>query len=349
LWYNIRIMIYQRTGKQKIYDIFVIAFLLIILLLSAFVIWQKDKKKIVFKDELLAPIVYSSVLDGMPVSSTEKMKPMVVGIMIDNFPSARPQSGLIAAKIIYEAPAEGGLTRYFAIYDSEQKVDKVGPVRSARPYFIDWIEEYDGLYMHCGGSPEALIRLKNESIFNLNEMFNADFYWRDHRRDAPHNLYTNSEKWSAYLLKHLDKINLFSSGWLFGEMSSSSFELVKNITIDYTLDYSVNWRYNEIEKNYSRFINDNIMREDGVGLLADSIVIQYVKSTVIDDYGRKEIVTSGQGDMRLLRDGVMIRGVWKKENERTRYFDIYGNELKLKPGKLWIQIVPKEINIKIST
>ena len=91
------------------------------------------------------------------------------------------------------------------------------------------------------------------------------------------------------------------------------------------------------------------MREDGVGLLADSIVIQYVKSTVVDDYGRKEIVTSGQGDMRLLRDGVMIRGVWKKENERTRYFDIYGNELKLKPGKLWIQIVPKEINIKIST
>jgi hypothetical protein len=342
-------MIYKRTGKQKIYDFLVTFFLLIILLSAAYLIWQKDKTKIVLKNDPLPIATDFSVLDGLPVSSTEKINPTVVGIMIDNNPNARPQVGLSAAKIVYEAPAEGGITRYFAIYDSDQLVEKIGPVRSARPYFIDWIEEYDGLYMHCGGSPEALTRLKNGLVFDLNEMTNGDYFWRDYNKEAPHNLYTNSEKWGKILSKRSSEKKIFNNGWLFGEMSSSSFEFVKDASIVYTLDYSVNWHYDEMQKNYIRNINNNIMREDNINLFADTIIIQYVKSTVIDDYGRKEIITSGQGDMRLLRDGLMVRGGWIKEKGRTRFYDTVGKELKLKPGKIWIQIVPKEINIKIST
>ncbi len=335
----------KRIGFKIYFAIFI--FIILILAISFYLI-EFNKKNPTINPVVLQPMYYSS-LNGMPVSSTEKMKSSVVGIMIDNHNDARPQSGLLAAKIVYEAPAEGGITRYFAIYDSEQNIDKIGPVRSARPYFIDWIEEYDGLYMHCGGSPEALERLKKGPVFDLNEMTNGDYYWRDTNKIAPHNLYTNSEKWNKILTKRESSKKFFNNGWLFGEISTTSTEQVKNISIDYTLDYAVGWTYDGNQKNYHRLINGVAMNEEGINLLADSIVIQYVKSVVVDDYGRKEITTSGQGDMRLLRDGIMIRGVWKKDNGRTRFYDNAGQEQKLKPGKIWIQIVPKDINIKIST
>lgn len=344
-------MIYKRTGLKKIYDIIVIVFLLAILMFAAYLIWQKDNRKVAWKKETLQPLVvaYYGSLDGLQVSSTEKITPSVVGVMIDNHPDARPQSGLLAAKIVYEAPAEGGITRYFAIFDSEQNIEKVGPVRSARPYFIDWLKEYDGLYMHCGGSPEALTILKNGTVFDLNEMTNGLYFWRDSNRVAPHNLYTSSEKWSQVLVARSEDKKFFNNAWQFGEVSSSTFEIVKSVSIEYAPDYTVGWHYAENQKNYIRYINNAVSREDKNDLVADSIVIQYVKSQVIDDYGRKEITTDGQGDLRLLREGTMVRGVWKKENGRTRFYDVAGQQLKLKPGKTWIQIVPKEINTKIST
>ncbi len=344
-------MVYKRTGIKKAYDIFIIIFLLALLIFATYLIWQKDSRKITWKKEATQPsiAVYRSSLDGLPVSSTEKIKPTVVGIMIDNYPDARPQSGLLMAKIVYEAPAEGGITRYFAIFDSEQNIEKVGPVRSARPYFIDWLKEYGGLYMHCGGSPEALIILKKGTVFDLNEMTNGIYFWRDSSRVAPHNLYTNSEKWNKALMARPGDKKTFNNAWQFGEISSSSLELVKSISIEYASDYIVGWRYDENQKNYIRYINGIILSEDKNNLVADSIVIQYVKSQVVDDYGRKEITTDGQGDLRFLRDGTMVRGIWKKENERTRFYNVTGQELNLKPGKIWIQIVPKEINIKIST
>jgi len=322
---------------------------LLVILVSIYFIWQKNNQKITWKNEIVPVAKYDSSLDGLAVSSSDRMYPIVVGIMIDNHPFARPQSGLMAAKIIYEAPAEGGITRYFAIFDSEQNIEKIGPVRSARPYFIDWLKEYGGLYMHCGGSPEALAILKKGDIFGLNEMTNGSYYWRDPKRTAPHNLYTNSEKWSKALESNSNDKKTFDNAWKFGEISSSSLELVKNISIEYSLDYVVDWRYDENQKKYDRYINHVILREGEDSLVADNIVIQYVKSQVVDDYGRKEITTSGQGDLRLLRDGIMVRGIWKKENDRTRFYDVAGQELNLKPGKIWIQIVPKEINTKIST
>lgn len=338
--------------KIKISKINFIIYLAVLLIMVAtfYLVERGFGNKIIFKNEAVLPAtVYYSSLDGSIVSSAEKINPSVVGVMIDNHPFARPQSGLWSAKIVYEALAEGGITRYFAVFDSEQNIEKVGPVRSARAYFIDWLQEYGGLYMHCGGSPEALDILKQGDVFDLNEMFNGQYFWRDDNRDAPHDLYTSSEQWNKAILAHQKNKKIFNNAWKFGEITSSSLEMVKNISIEYSTDYMVGWRYDEKQKNYSRYINNVISREGENDLVADSVVVQYVKSRVIDDYGRKEITTDGQGDMRFLRDGTMVRGIWKKENGRTRFFDIATQELNLKPGKIWIQIVPKEINIKIST
>ena len=327
----------------------VIVLMLVILSLGVYLLFSNIGNKVVWKKESSpAPIFYYSVLDGLPVSSTENMNPSVVGIMIDNHPDARPQNGLSSAKLIYEAPAEGGITRYLAIFDANQSIEKIGPVRSARPYFVDWLQEYGGLYMHCGGSPDALAKIKIEKIFALNEMYNSVYFWRDNNRSAPHNLYTNSAHWNKFFSigKTAGK---FLAGWKFGNLSTNNLEPVKNISIEYSSNYFVDWMYLADSKKYQRLVNNKKQQEDGLNLLGDNIIIQYVKTQVLDDYGRLGIAITGQGDMRLLRDGVMMRGIWKKENDRTRFYDLAGQELILKPGKIWVQIVPKDINIKIST
>jgi len=211
------------------------------------------------------------------------------------------------------------------------------------------LQEYSGLYMHCGGSPEALVQIEEEKVFDANEMYSGGYFWRDYNKTAPHNLFTSSERWNKLLVvRNEDKVE-FDNGWHFGDLMTANNELIKSISIEYGPDNIVVWKYNMQNNFFERYQNDVAQTEGDQMIYADSVVVQYVKTRVLDDYGRLAITTSGEGDLRLLRDGVMIRGTWKNENGRTRFFDTAGLELNLKAGKLWIQIVPKDTNIKIST
>ncbi|MCX6779946.1 MAG: DUF3048 domain-containing protein [Candidatus Magasanikbacteria bacterium] len=337
--------------KNKIYLYLSIFLAVVVLSLGSYFVVHRYYSGVIWKKAQAAPELpkYFSVLDGLPVSSSEMVDPSVVVVMIDNHPDARPQHGLAAAKIMYEAPAEGGITRYVAVFDSSQDVAKVGPVRSARPYFIEWLKEYSGLYIHCGGSPEGLQKIITDKIFDLDEMKNGPYFWRGDEHDAPHNLYTSSENWNKVLDKKADKKKIFSNGWKFGDLNVSTTEIVNNLAVNFTSDYVVDFNYDPNLKIYTRSINNKQILEDGQPLVGQTIVVQYVKVQIVDDYGRKEINTDGSGDLRVLRDGVMIHGQWKKEGNRTRWYDQNGTEINLKPGKTWVEVVPNDINIKIST
>ena len=89
--------------------------------------------------------------------------------------------------------AEGGTPRFIALFQSGN-AEKIGPIRSARPYFLDISKEYNLPFAHCGGSEEALNEIKNKNLMSMNEMAYASTYWRDKVRKAPHNLYTSTEK-----------------------------------------------------------------------------------------------------------------------------------------------------------
>ena len=111
---------------------------------------------------------FRRVLDGVCVETEEQVNPRLVAVMIENHPDSRPQSGLYQASVVYEAPVEGNYSRFLAIFPSGVEVKKAGPVRSVRPYYLDWVREYgDPLYMHVGGSPEALVKIDN---FNINDL-----------------------------------------------------------------------------------------------------------------------------------------------------------------------------------
>lgn len=292
-----------------------------------------------------------SQFDGTPVSSTADQIPEVLGIMIDNHPDARPEAGLSQARVVYEAPVEGGLTRYFALFNASQTVAKVGPVRSARPYFLDWLAEYgDSSYWHCGGSPDALSLIKQNNVWDVNQFFFDPYFWRSSDREAPHNLYTSSEKWNT-LIAGTPHSSGGWSGWNFSRdfPTSASSSEVADLTVKM---YGIGWTYDEDVKRYIRFLNNKPEYDEaGQKIFADTVVVQLVDTDVIDEEGRRTITTVGEGEARFLRDGRMVRATWKKADRtsRTRFYDSDGNELPFKPGQIWIEVIPQNTTMEVSS
>ena len=209
-------------------------------------------------DFLITATKYISGLDGKAVGKKADSISQVVGVMIDNHPDSRPESAVSKAKIVYEASVEGGLTRYLAIFDSKQAVAEVGPVRSARAYFLDWLQEYgNGLYMHSGGSPDALSVIKQKNIFDANEFFRGQYYWRSQDRQAPHNLYTSSSNWVRIVSKYGSTSSLFTAdkGWKYARIVGKTIGVSSTIKIPFSDDYMVAWVYDAKKLNYARAIN----------------------------------------------------------------------------------------------
>lgn len=296
---------------------------------------------------------YFSQLDGHGVETEADQWPRVVGVMVDNHPDARPQFGLNQAKIVYEVPVEGSYTRFLAIFDQQQIVTQVGPVRSARPYFLDWLQEYDGqaIYMHSGGSSEAIGLLKNAVFFNADEFAYGNYYWRDNNFYAPHNLFTSSSHWqdlSASVVKNSPAGQW--TGWPFGEPSSTSSQPIKSVIIPFAWDYAVVWQYDQDKKVYLRYL-DNAKQIDGDGqqLLAKNVLIQFVAAWILDEQGRRKIATTGSGQARILSAGRMIRGKWVKNSlsDRTKFYDTNNQPVNLRAGNTWVEIVPSEVGIRV--
>ncbi|WP_278320958.1 DUF3048 domain-containing protein [Clostridium tetanomorphum] len=114
-------------------------------------------------------------------------------VIVENSKDARPQSGLVDADIVYETMAEGGIPRFIALYHKKDS-DKIGPVRSARPYFLDIAKENNLPFAHCGYSEEAKDIISKENLPSLNEFDYEKAYWRDKNRKYEHSLYTSSSK-----------------------------------------------------------------------------------------------------------------------------------------------------------
>lgn len=294
-------------------------------------------------------------LDGVAVEAAISNLP-VVAIVIENLVSIRPQSSLGQANLVYETLAEGGITRFLALYSAGQDIDRIGPVRSARLYFVDWAEEYSGLFAHVGGSPQALGALGTEEyLTDLNQFGYSQFYFRDDNIGAPHNLFTTSEL-MTFALRDLDLQNSAPDydPFLFKKDTDKKNrpETVDPIGIEFSsADYAVEWRYDRDSNSYLRW-NGGIEHMDAntnEQIRAKNIVVQYVDSSLIDtESGRLDITTLGEGNAIVFQDGEAITGTWKKteRGDRTKFYDEGGDEIKMNAGTTWIEAVPntKEVS-----
>lgn len=298
---------------------------------------------------------YINPLSGEPVSSTAETVVQVVGVMIDNHVDAWPQSGVAKAKIVYEAVVEGGITRYFALYDSVQDVAEVGPVRSARVYFLDWIQEYgDGLYVHSGGSPQALAAIKPRGVFDANEFFWGRYFWRASHHYAPHNLYISGDNWQAMLAQRQASTTLFTpdKAWKYAAGVGSTAATNYDLFVTFSTGYEVGWKYNSSSLQYQRSINNKKEKDrDGSEIWARNLVVQVtdVADIANDDKGRQEVKTVGSGKAIVLKKGGVLYGTWSKKSitDRTRFYDNNGQEIIFTPGNTWVEVVDATMKVEV--
>lgn len=297
--------------------------------------------------------VYFSRLTGRGVDEKSAEIPRVVAVMINNSFDSYPLIGLNDASVVYEVPVEGVGTRFMALFAEDDISEKVGPVRSARPYYLDWVKEYgEALYMHCGGSSDGLSEIKRQGIFDADEFSRTAYFWRVHDRVAPHNLYTSSSKWQKYFSVYGPKRDFPDwEGWNFGPLNSTGAENVASFSVGYNRGFEVGWRYDPEQKNYERILNGEVFADaKESAVTAENIVVQFTSVSVLDEVGRKKIQTVGTGEARVYRDGLMVRATWKKENSsvRTRFYDKDDVEISLAPGRTWVMIAPLKTTITAS-
>lgn len=307
--------------------------------------------------------VYRRVLDGVCVDTENEIAPQLVGVMIENHVDSRPQAGLSDARVVYEAPVEANYTRFLALYPKDASVKKAGPVRSARPYYLSWLNEWGRpLYMHVGGSPESLEQIKDEDILDMNEFYRGWYYWRDDAREAPHHVYTSSELWQKAWDDYGSDADVTlpageagpTTSWRFDERELCAENCVYEITASFLPPvYEAVWKFNTSTAQYERYQMDAPHRdENGAAIVADTVIIQRVLSTTIDEIGRKRVNITGPGDVIVFRDGYMIEGLWRKDGarERTQFIEAAtGEPIPLKSGKIWIELVPQDGGMKFSS
>jgi len=281
-------------------------------------------------------------------AAPEKENSYPVVAVIDNHPDARPAYGLSQADLVYEAEAEGGITRYLAVFAGGEEIKKIGPIRSARPYFVDWAKELSAVFTHCGGSPEALAKLAKENMFDLNEFYNGAYFWRAEDKTAPHNIFISSDKLNEYLKNKNLTAGKFLK-WLFKDDSPSGSEQ-KEIGIDFkSPDFVVKWKYDKIDNSYTRYLGGELQKDgdNGQEIKAKNIIIQYQKTTVLDSDLRLKIDTVGLGKAVICLDGKCSEGVWKKSSPsgRTRYYYENEEEARFNGGKFWVEVVRPDLQV----
>jgi hypothetical protein len=303
--------------------------------------------------------VYETRLARHPLSGVwldEKMElPAVFGAMIDNHVDARPQAGIDKAFLVIEVPVEAGIPRILALFDANAEVERIGPIRSARPYFIDWNNEFDALYAHVGGSDDALEKIARNGTFDVNEYAHAGTYWRAPNRYAPHNTYTSSDRLGAFLdaADARDRApELLYGVWTFkdpvdpAELSDAS----SYVSIEYWPPlYTVQWIFDARSNKYDRFQNgQSDITDEQVSVKADNVVVLVTDVKIIDSVGRRDVRTLGRGSAWVMQDGRVFDAIWEKPtvSERLRFYTTDGKEIAMNFGSTWIEVVASKEDIK---
>lgn len=307
-------------------------------------------------DTQAAPLTKPSLTNGVMVSPDIANR-HPVAVMVENSPVARPQTGLDKADIVYEVVTEGGITRFMGIY-SQEFPSKVGPVRSARSYFIDYLSEYDAFYAHAGGSPTALGRILDYKIKAYPH--NNDSYHREPKAgvSSEHTLFVDVSKIFKFGVEKRGWPSTYETkSWLFKEDLAERKDQGP-ITINFSSPtYKVTWKYDKTKNLYLRELAGTPHKDalSGEQLSAKTIITMNVFHGANPPYssGKESewgMATIGQAAMSVFQDGQRINGQWKKPDrkERTRFYNESQQEVQLNRGKIWIEVIPQEGSVSVA-
>lgn len=287
-----------------------------------------------------------------------------VAVMINNIKFAIPQSGIGQADVIYETLAEGNITRLLAVFQ-DFNAEKIGPMRSARHYYLNFAFDHDAIYVHYGQSPQADTAIRELKPSNINGLSYLDkiLAWRDPERLKKkgmyeHSLYTNAERimkaWDT--VKHAKELK---DDWrpmlTFAEAEwTPRGEMANSVLLPFAKDLVNEFHFDTDSKLYKRvqFNKPHIDELTNEQLTTKNIIVQYTKITHIpnDKEGRRDMELVGEGKGVYISNGYAIPINWSKKDVRipTEYRTEKGQRLKLNKGKTWIIVFPnnKAIDLK---
>lgn len=292
-----------------------------------------------------------SRLTGIEYPIADKINDRTVtAVMVENSPDARPQSGLNEAGVVYEAVAEGGITRFVTLFQ-DTSPEIIGPVRSVRPYYLDFIGPYNAAIAHVGGSGQALAEIKAQNIKDLDQFSNPGPYWRERTRYAPHNMYTNMKK-----LKEVEK----EKGWNPTEYTglvrgadstpSATPNASKiNITMSST-NYNVEFNYDKATNTYLRSVGGrpHVDAQSNKQLAPKIVVVPVINRTQSGIYSVYAV--NGSGKVFVFQNGTVTEGTWSKSgrNNQFTFTGADGQPLKLASGQTWITVAATPANVAVT-
>ena len=272
-----------------------------------------------------------------------------IAVMIDNEkPAWVNHGGLNSAYMLYEFIIEGGETRIMALFKGVAP-DYIGPVRSARHYFLDYAMEHDAIFTHFGWSPLAQSDIKTLGINNINGIYDT-FFWRVPPKSSYHNAITSMENLIKQITnkkyrntstaESIIKYNKYDTDIESGDIANS-------IKIKYSATQNVSYQYDPERKVYLRSMRGQVHKDSQTGeqFYAKNIVMIHVKDELLDDpedKGRRNLYNIGTGKGYYVTNGSLQPIVWEKKDRKSRtvYYDMNGEEITFNDGITWVQIVP---------
>jgi hypothetical protein len=336
----------MRAHPRKTYIIAGISLIMIASAIAFVVLHQKPAEVAKKAPVKVAPAPekkYYSLLTGEVVANEAATKQPVTAIMIENSPDARPQSGLKQAGVVYEAVAEGGITRFLTLHQQD-KPQLIGPVRSVRMYYVDWLAPYNASIAHVGGSAAALAEIRNGSYRDIDQFFNAGTYWRATDRYAPHNVYTSFEKLDA-LNQAKGYTESTFTGFSRTDGKPSETPNATSVSIDISGPlYNSSYIYDKATNTYARSQagGAHLDREDGQITPSVVIALKVDMTLVMEDGYRESIATTGSGEAVIFQNGTAQTVTWHKADRATQlsFTDSAGKDVPLNRGQTWISAVP---------
>lgn len=286
------------------------------------------------------PVV--STLTGLPISDASLNSKPVTAVMIENSTDARPQSGLDQAGVVFEAVAEGGITRFVALFQDTAPT-YIGPVRSVRPYYIQWLMGFDAAVAHVGGSPEALADLRTWGTKNLDQFTNGSYFHRITSRYAPHNVYTS-----------MAELNALEAKLGYGKSTYTPFlrkpdapsKAPNASSIDFNISgfyYNVHYDYDAATNSYKRSEAGQPhmeVNESGVQTqITPKVVVALVMPQGIEaDDLHSSYSTIGSGQAFVFQDGIATPANWHKTSASSNFTftDANNQPLKFNAGQTWL-------------
>jgi hypothetical protein len=275
-----------------------------------------------------------------------------IAVMIDDLSPARPQSGFNAASVVFQAPAEGGIPRYMMVF--QDRVPKsVGPVRSARYYYVAWASQWRAMYVHVGGSPQAMQTLAAQGhgqlVYNADEFrYGGKYLWRIHERLAPHNVYTDGKRLRQLLRRVGAADGTIQPAWRFApDKPLAKRPVGGRLEMGYPANH-IRYDYDRKTNTYRRSVTaegPQIDAADHKRVAPKNVVIMIVRFGPLNDghpeKHRLEANVIGSGQAWIATNGRTIRGTWRKASLTgpLRFLDSKGKPVKLTVGQTFVQVM----------